>query len=84
MITSELPKYRTSKIVHALKIAEIAPDPDGGATIKPSESGYAPFKVDVAYLNKHKPQVGGYYIVYKDGYLSWSPADVFEESATPI
>jgi hypothetical protein len=27
---------------------------------------------------KHKPEVGGYYVVYKDGYRSFSPAEAFE------
>ena len=36
------------------------------------------FKVDFEYMHKHKPQVGGYYVVYKDGYKSFSPAEAFE------
>lgn len=49
-----------------------------GATITPEDKGYSPFKVDKAYMQKHKPQVGGYYVVYKDGYKSFSPAEAFE------
>jgi hypothetical protein len=30
-------------------------------------------------LDKHKPEVGGYYVVYKEGYKSFSPAGAFEE-----
>jgi hypothetical protein len=30
-------------------------------------------------MHKHKPQVGGYYVLYKDGYASFSPASAFEE-----
>lgn len=52
------------------------------ATIYPAEEGYAPFEVDALYLKKHNPQVGGYYIVYADGYKSWSPAQAFEEGYT--
>jgi len=54
------------------------------AIITPEEEGYAPFKVDSDYMLKHKPEVGGYYVVYKDGYKSYSPAKVFEEGYTLI
>ena len=40
--------------------------------------------VNQAYMDKHKPQVGGYYVRYADGYESWSPADAFEEGYTKI
>lgn len=55
-----------------------------GATITPEESGYGPFTVTVDYLRKHEPRVGGYYVVYDDGYQSWSPAEQFEKGYTLI
>ena len=45
---------------------------------------YAPFKVDHSYIRKHNPQIGGYYVVYEDGYKSFSPAEVFESGYTLI
>jgi len=86
----EMPLYICHKQVHALKIEAIKrhneDDPtaetDGSAMITPAEDGYAPFKVDHAYMFKHKPEVGGYYVVYSDGYKSFSPADAFEEGYT--
>lgn len=57
---------------------------DGSAIITPIEEGYGPFKVDSAYMRKHKPQAGGYYVLYKDGYTSFSPADAFEDGYTRI
>ena len=93
--SAEMPKYRSHKDVWALKIAAIARPGDrladgvstvtgGGAVITPADEGYAPFGVDVAYMQKHNPQVGGYYVVYKDGYKSFSPAQAFEEGYTRI
>jgi len=89
----EMPRYNCHKQVWALKIAAITFDSDeaqktnretdGSATITPAEEGYAPFKVDRNYVRKHNPQVGGYYVVYKDGYKSYSPAQAFEEGYTP-
>jgi hypothetical protein len=92
---AEMPRYRSHKHVWALKIASIVFDhdlakedgnreTDGSATITPSDVGYAPFKVDSAYVRKHAPQAGGYYVVYADGYKSWSPAQAFEEGYTRV
>ena len=93
-VPKEMPQYKSHKIVGALKIREIIFDSDlaraenretdGSATITPEEEGYALFKVDHAYCLKHKPKSGGYYIVYEDGYKSWSPADAFEGGYTEI
>lgn len=86
--SGEMPKYRCHKEVWALKIKTIEFDSDkakaegretdGSATITPAEEGYAPFRVGHDYVYKHKPTVGGYYVVYADGYKSFSPAEAFE------
>jgi hypothetical protein len=81
----QMPRYRCHKEVFALKIKTVEPDgsaPRGAAgscIITPHESGYAPFRVDEEYCRKHNPQAGGYYVVYDDGYKSFSPAKAFEE-----
>ena len=87
----EMPKYKCHKEVWALKIAAIKRDgegedreSDGSAMITPEEDRYAPFKVDFEYMHKHKPQVGGYYVVYADGYKSFSPAEAFEDGYVRI
>ena len=48
------------------------------------EENLPPIKVDRAYMNKHKPEVGGYYLRYEDGYESWSPAKAFEDGYSLI
>lgn len=50
----------------------------------PENKMFLPIWLDIDYINKHKPKVGGYYVVYKDGYKSFSPADVFEEGYTRV
>ena len=35
-------------------------------------------EVSRQYAVKHDPRAGGYFVVYEDGYESWSPAGVFE------
>jgi hypothetical protein len=82
---AEMPKYRSHKTVHALKIASIDHvRDDGSARIVPADQGYAPFDVEAAYMHNHSPKVGGYYVVYDDGYKSWSPAAAFESGYTRI
>jgi hypothetical protein len=82
-------------VVWALKIAEVVPkenpDPTGklaassyGARIVPADTGYAAFDVDAAFVIKHNPQPGGYYVVYEDGYTSFSPAKAFEDGYTKV
>jgi hypothetical protein len=88
-VSIEMPKYKCHKEVWALKIKKIVLDSDlaketnrettGGATITPEEEGYGAFDVNAEYVRKHKPEVGGYYVMYKGGYESWSPASEFEE-----
>lgn len=89
----ELPKYKCHKEVWALKIKEVIPihtnmSVSGDSLIKvqivPEDEGYEPFDVPKEYYRKHKPQAGGYYVAYKGGYISYSPAQVFEEGYSRI
>lgn len=87
----EMPRYKCHKQVWALKIKEIRQHDeesefDGGSwLIVPEEDGYAPFQVShVNYVLKHKPEAGGYYVVYADGYRSYSPAQAFEDGYSRI
>lgn len=83
----QMPKYRSHKDVWALKIKEVKADqhPFVSATLVFEESDiYAPRRVSAEYVEKHKPEAGGYFVVYKDGYESFSPAKAFEEGYTRI
>ena len=75
----QLPRYQCHKKVWALKIAAI-----DGNTITPEDDGYAPFEVPWEYVAKHSPEAGGYYVVYEDGYKSFSPAEAFEAGYSRI
>lgn len=76
-----LPRYRCHKEVQAAKIKDIV-----GRRLLPDLPGTdnRPILVDDAYLAKHNPQPGGYYVVYDDGYASYSPAQAFESGYTRI
>lgn len=83
--------YKCHKEVLAFKILAIndTADPgdesDGSRWINgdldhPNEGVY----VDFEWMRKHKPQVGGYFVLYSDDYSSYSPAKAFEEGYTEI
>ena len=93
--STPMPQYKSHKKVWALKIASISYDADaaiadgnretdGSAVITPKESGFAPFIVTADYVRRHKPEAGGYFVQYEDGYTSFSPAKAFEEGYTRI
>ncbi len=92
--SAEMPRYKCHKEVWALKIKAITHnsvlaalsgnESDGSALIVPEDAGYQEFRVDANYIQKHKPQAGGYYVVYAGGYTSFSPAAAFEEGYTRI
>ena len=80
-----MPMYRSHKTVRALKIEKLVINADSGAaTITPSDKRHGSFEVDAQYVNKHQPKDGGYFVVYNDGYKSWSPGDVFESGYTLV
>ena len=80
-MTSEdraLPKYKSHKDVWALQISHVHSE----GLLHFSDEDYAPLEVGEDYIKRHNPHVGGYYVVYKDGYESFSPAEAFEEGNT--
>ena len=83
---SELPKYKSHKIGRALKIAAIEVHQDKSATIAPLLSPYAPFKTQPGWAERFKGSEAdtGYYVVYDDGYASWSPTEAFENGYTRL
>lgn len=77
MGNAELPQYKCHKVVRAGKIEDIAVYGDGSADFLLEGGAYA--KADRAFVEKHTPTPGGYYVVYEDGYASFSPAKAFED-----
>lgn len=72
--SAEMPKYLCHKQVWALKIAKVE-----GCTITPADTAYAPFEVHPEMYLRYTPTTGDYYVVYQDGYKSFSPAEAFED-----
>jgi len=89
----EMPRYVSHKKVWALQIASI----NEISVIGESEEGisghtellltlvdnrYAPIQKDCS--DRPQPSAGWYYVVYPDGYFSFSPADAFEGGYTLV
>lgn len=84
-VSTEMPRYKCYKEVWALKIKEVQLETgEGTPRLVFENSRYASIEVDADYVKKHDPQPGGYYVVYVDGYKSFSPAQAFEEGYTLI
>ena len=91
--SAEMPRYKCHKEVWALKIKAIEQAPadqerchaSGDWYLTPEDDACGPVLVGHdSYVAKHKPEVGGYYVVYADGYKSYSPAQAFEEGYSRI
>lgn len=80
----EMPKYKCHKVVHAVKLHTLQEEEDGSGILEPHDFAYQKFSVSKEYMDKHDPQCGGYYVVYEDGYESYSPAEAFEAGYTLI
>lgn len=85
-----MPQYECHKKVWALKIADVQQStadedfPGGSYDLHINDGIFAPIQASAEFVQQHKPQAGGYYVVYADGYKSYSPAKAFEEGYTLI
>lgn len=80
-IAPELPKYQCHKVVRAGKIINMATGGDGTMTLV-FEGIEGTITVEPAWIKKNQPQIGGYFVVYGDGYTSYSPSHAFEGGYT--
>lgn len=76
----KLEKYKCHKIVDALRIVGV----NNEYRELWFENYESPIVRSKEYFDKHKPVSGGFYVVYRDGYESFSPGDAFESGYTKI
>lgn len=83
---NQLPLYQCHKQVRAAKIADIVRSISLPSIWKISfvDPNIEPMNVPGIWAGKHQPQVGGYVVIYEDGYVSYSPAAVFEAGYTKV
>ena len=81
----EMPKYKSYKEVWALQIDKVVRHPEDktyGLAFK--EAGFAPIRLPEAMFSRYTPVPGDFYVVYADGYQSFSPRKAFTEGYNPI
>jgi hypothetical protein len=78
---TQMPRYKCHKEVRALKIKEVLSEPRIYLVF---EGEFDSKEVTAEWFRKHKPESGGYFVVYSDGYESYSPAKAFEEGYAVI
>lgn len=78
-----LAPWKCHKVVRAGKILDVNQhDQKLEVENQDGESDIIPYEPTL--VSRSIPSVGDYYIVYDDGYASWSPAKAFEEGYSPL
>ena len=75
----EMPRYVSHKKVWALEIECFNND---RSQMYPLDRGYGPVNIDPVMFSRYQPTVGDFYVVYADGYKSFSPRKAFLEGYT--
>lgn len=89
-MNKQLPRWKCHKEVEGFRVDAIDRHFDDGihdgATLVEINDNKVSHGVIVSqqYMDKHQPQVGGYYVRYMDGYESFSPPVAFLSGYTPI
>ncbi len=84
-----LPVYRCHKMVQAAKITKIDLHNQDDSIVKCATATLhfgligQSVTVDDSWLANHNPEEGGWFVVYDDGYQSYSPAKAFETGYLP-
>lgn len=88
-VMAQMPKYRSHKEVWALKISRVelvgcdtTTDENPIVTVAFEDETFAPKKFNLH--SKPNPKAGWYYVVYDDGYESFSPTKAFEDGYTRV
>lgn len=76
-------RYRCHKEVSAFQIAAIDRQ-FVKPLLTPTDPAIEPVHVPPGWLERHNPKVGGYVVIYDDGYTSFSPQYAFESGYTLI
>jgi hypothetical protein len=79
--SAEMPRYVSHKTVHALEIESINPN---NLSTEPwrltfRDAGFAPIAAPSIMFARYVPVPGDFYVVYADGYRSFSPRKAFLE-----
>lgn len=76
-----LATYRSHKTVHAGQIVGISFE-HNRLLVKDHQGQHKTINVTAEWLARHKPVLDGYFVVYNDGYCSFSPQAAFADGYT--
>lgn len=80
-------RYKCHKEVFGLLIREIRHEFSHGkdvALLVPQEASFEPVQVTSEWAVNHNAVAPGYFVIYDDGYQSWSPVEAFEKGYLPV
>lgn len=81
----EMPRYVSHKQVWALEIATVGPIGNlGRRQLSFRDPGYATIEAPNEMFSRYTPVPGDFYVVYPDGYKSFSPRKAFLEGYTKV
>jgi hypothetical protein len=73
---TEMPRYVSHKKVWALEIDAVGPATPS-RSLRFRDKGYAPINAPAVMFARYVPVPGDFYVVYADGYKSFSPRKAF-------
>ena len=77
----QLPRYKSHKEVQALEIECFN---DDRSQMYPLDKGQGPVQIEPEMFARYQPVRGDFYVVYADGYKSFSPRKAFLEGYTRV
>jgi hypothetical protein len=80
-VEAEMPRYISHKQVWALELDCVDHNADGSSVLTFRDNGYSPILIPASsdIFARYKPVQGDFYVVYADGYKSFSPRKAFLE-----
>lgn len=83
--TAEMPEYRSHKTVRALEIKSCRwISGSDGYELAFVDGGFTPVAKPGSMFLRYKPVAGDFYVVYADGYESFSPRKAFLDGYTRV
>lgn len=81
---TNLPHFKCHKVVRAAKIADMLVRIGSDAVRLEFDGIPGAVEVSRDWMHRTEAEIGGYFVLYEDGYASYSPAKAFEEGYTQL
>jgi hypothetical protein len=81
---SELARWQSHKVVRAGKVISLTFGVQVSVSVEAADGGYTVIDVPSKVFARGRPEPGDYFVVYDDGYQSWSPKAIFEAGYTRL